>query len=284
MIYLGSKYQVYRDISRKYRFRLRAENNKIVAVSQGYETKTSCINGVKSVQNNCEAHIQDNTVKTENLTNPKYEVFRDVSSEFRFHLKAANGEIIATSEGYETKQGAMQGIEAVQNSCDSKVEDLTINQEIKEKKLAEAVYNSCHSGLTAEDLIYNQFQNIEVCKEPPPGINSTTIELFAPPEVVDSGSKVCFSGKLTLSESGEGVGCLLVHIFERDRSFLSDDLLAFGPTNPDGTFSINWIAKQRDFWDDKIQVYARFVGTDNYFSSRSKVYPMKVLWIAKRKQ
>lgn len=284
MICLGSKYQVYRDKAGKYRFRLRAANNKIVAVSQGYESKESCINGVKSVQNNCNSQVQDTTVKMENLTNPKYEIFMDASSEFRFHLKASNGEIIAASEGYETKQGAMHGIEAVQNSCGAEIEDLTIDQETKEKKLAEAVYKSCYSGLTTEDLIYNQFEHIEVCKEPPPGVNASTVELFTPPEVVDSGTKICFSGKLTLSDSGEGIGCLMVHIFERDRSFLRDDLLAFGPTNPDGTFSIDWIAKQRDFWDDKIQVYARFVGTDNYSSSRSKVYPMKVLWYAKRKQ
>ena len=283
VVYLGSKYQVYKDISGKYRFRLRAANNKIVAVSQGYESKTSCINGVKSVQNNCNSHVQDNTSETENSTNPKYEIFSDVSSEFRFHLKAANGEIIAASEGYETKQGAMHGIEAVQNSCGAEIEDLTVNQETKKKELAEAVYKSCYSGLTTEDLIYNQFENIEVCKEPPPGVNASNVDLYPPPEVVDSGTKICFSGKLTMSNSGEGIGCLMVHIFERDRSFLQDDLLAFGPTNPDGTFSIDWIAKQRDFWDDKIQVYARFVGTDNYSSSRSKVYPMRVLWYAKRK-
>ena len=67
VVYLGSKYQVYKDISGKYRFRLRAANNKIVAVSQGYESKTSCINGVKSVQNNCNSHVQDNTSETENM-------------------------------------------------------------------------------------------------------------------------------------------------------------------------------------------------------------------------
>ena len=284
MFCLKAKYQIYRDLTGKHRFRLRAANNKIVAVSEAYENKAGCMNGVKSVQNNCNSHIQDNTADKEKLTNPKYEVFTDASSEFRFHLKASNGEIIAESEAYETKQGVLQGIEAVQNSCDAEIEDLTVDQETKEKKLAEAVYKSCHSGVTTEDLIYNQYKHIEVCKEPPPGVNATILELSTPLNTIDSGSAVCFSGKLTITNSGEGIGCLLVHIFERDRSFLSDDLLAFGPTNPDGTFSIDWTAKQRDFWDDKIQVYARFVGTSNYSSSRSKVYPMKVLWYAKRKQ
>jgi uncharacterized protein YegP (UPF0339 family) len=281
---LKAKYQVYRDIAGKYRFRLRAKNNKIVAVSEAYENKSGCMNGVKSVKKNCNAHIQDNKVDMDKLSNPKYEIFADIASKFRFNLKAANGEIVAASEAYETRQGVLHGIEAVQNSCDATIEDLTVDQETKEQKIAEAVYNSCYSGLTTEDIVYNQYENIEVCKEPAPGVNNTMIELSAPSSTVDSGSPVCFSGKLTISNSGEGIGCLMVHIFERDRSFLSDDLLAFGPTNPDGTFSINWTAKQRDFWDDKIQVYARFVGTKNYLSSKSDLYPMKILWYAKRKQ
>ena len=281
---MGAKYQVYRDTAGKYRFRLRAKNNKIVAVSEAYENKSGCMNGVKSVKNNCNSHIQDNKSDIDKLSNPKYEIITDIASKFRFNLKAANGEIVAASEAYETRQGVLHGIEAVQNSCDAIMEDLTVDQETKEQKIAEAVYNSCYSGLTTEDIVYNQYKNIEVCKEPAPGVNNTMIELSAPSSTVDSGSPVCFSGKLTISNSGEGIGCLMVHIFERDRSFLSDDLLAFGPTNPDGTFSINWTAKQRDFWDDKIQVYARFVGTKNYLSSKSDLYPIKILWYAKRKQ
>jgi uncharacterized protein YegP (UPF0339 family) len=111
---LSAKYQVYRDIAGKYRFRLRAANNKIVAVSEAYESKVGCMNGVKSVQSNCESHVEDQTKNMEKITNPKYEVFTDVAGEFRFHLKASNGEIIAASEGYETKEGVMNGIEAVQ--------------------------------------------------------------------------------------------------------------------------------------------------------------------------
>ena len=105
VIYLNAKYQVYRDMAGKFRFRLRAANNKIVAVSEAYESKTGCLNGVRSVQSNCNSHIEDHTIEMEKLTNPKYEVFTDIDSQYRFHLKASNGEIIAASEAYETKQG-----------------------------------------------------------------------------------------------------------------------------------------------------------------------------------
>lgn len=211
---LKPKYQVYKDIAGKYRFRLRAANNKIVAVSQAYESKASCMNGVKSVQSNCNSHVEDKTVEMKELIHPKYELFTDVASKFRFNLKASNGEIIAASEGYETKQGAMMGIEAVQSSCDAEIDDLTVDQAVKDKQLAEAVNKSCYVGVTTEEITYIPYENIEVCKEPAPGVNATTLVMSAPPSSVDSGSSVTFNGKLTMTDSGEGVGCVVVHIFE----------------------------------------------------------------------
>lgn len=44
----------------------------------------------------------------------KFEVFQDVKKEFRFRLKAPNGQIIATSEGYTTKQNCMDTIKSIQ--------------------------------------------------------------------------------------------------------------------------------------------------------------------------
>ena len=107
---LSAKYQVYKDVGGKYRFRLRADNNKIVAVSEAYESKAGCINGVQSVQKNCQSQIEDKTIGCEKLPNPKYELFVDTSLKFRFNLIAANGEIIASSEGYYSKQGCIRGI------------------------------------------------------------------------------------------------------------------------------------------------------------------------------
>ena len=56
----------------------------------------------------------------------KFEISKDKSGKFRFHLKAANGEIIAASQGYETKESAHKGIESVETSAPAaKVVDLT---------------------------------------------------------------------------------------------------------------------------------------------------------------
>ena len=43
----------------------------------------------------------------------KFEISKDHAGKFRFHLKAPNGEIIAASQGYETKAIAEKGIEAI---------------------------------------------------------------------------------------------------------------------------------------------------------------------------
>jgi uncharacterized protein YegP (UPF0339 family) len=54
----------------------------------------------------------------------KFEISKDHAGKFRFHLKAPNGEIIAASQGYETKANAEKGIEAIKTHAPSaKVED-----------------------------------------------------------------------------------------------------------------------------------------------------------------
>jgi uncharacterized protein YegP (UPF0339 family) len=46
----------------------------------------------------------------------KFEIFKDKSGEFRFRLKAANGEVIASSEGYNSKAATQNGIKSVQTN------------------------------------------------------------------------------------------------------------------------------------------------------------------------
>lgn len=46
------KFEAYRDKSGAYRFRLRARNGKIIAVSDSYTAKASCLDGIESVRKN----------------------------------------------------------------------------------------------------------------------------------------------------------------------------------------------------------------------------------------
>jgi uncharacterized protein YegP (UPF0339 family)/sporulation protein YlmC with PRC-barrel domain len=57
----------------------------------------------------------------------KFEINKDVAGEFRFKLVATNGQTIAVSEGYTTKDNALNGVESVkQNAADAVIEDKTI--------------------------------------------------------------------------------------------------------------------------------------------------------------
>jgi uncharacterized protein YegP (UPF0339 family) len=247
---LNAKYQVYKDTEGKFRFRLRAANNKIVAVSEAYERKAGCINGIKSVQKNCGAHVEDKTAGAEPLTHPKYEVFMDAASKYRFNLSASNGEIIAASEGYETKQNCMNGIEAVQRSCDAEIEDLTVEQ--KEPETVAMV-------------------------EPAEDAGESHLELYCPPTSVNWNTIVTFEGKLTNKDTGKPVAGAEVGIWEKDRSFMGDNLLVSGMTKDDGTYSIDWKAKQQDWWDDSVEVFAWFAGTGNYTASKTEPRKIRVL-------
>ena len=52
------KFEVYLDKAGEYRFRLKAKNGKIIAVSEGYTGKAGCLNGIESVKKNApEAEI-----------------------------------------------------------------------------------------------------------------------------------------------------------------------------------------------------------------------------------
>ena len=99
-------------------FNLKAGNGEVIATSESYKRKDSCLNGVESVRRNCVGGVEDQTVEGyEKLTHPKFEVYADKAGEFRFRLKAGNGEVIAVSEGYKAKQSCMNGIESVKKNA-----------------------------------------------------------------------------------------------------------------------------------------------------------------------
>ena len=100
------------------KFDLKAGNGEVIATSEVYSSEKACLNGIESVRNNCAAAVEDQTAEGfETLKHPKYEVYLDKAGEFRFRLKAKNGEIIATSEGYKAKASCLNGIESVKKNA-----------------------------------------------------------------------------------------------------------------------------------------------------------------------
>ena len=108
-------------------FNLKAGNGEVIATSEVYTTEAACMKGVESVRKNAaEAKFEDQTVaEVAAVTNPKFEMYTDKSGEFRFRLKARNGEVIAVSEGYKAKASCLNGIDSVRrNAPDAAVEKL----------------------------------------------------------------------------------------------------------------------------------------------------------------
>ena len=108
-------------------FNLKAGNGEVITTSEVYTTEAACMKGVESVRNNAaDAKLEDQTVaEVAAVTNPKFELYTDKAGEFRFRLKARNGEVIAASEGYKAKASCLNGIDSVRrNAPDAAVEKL----------------------------------------------------------------------------------------------------------------------------------------------------------------
>ena len=108
----------------EYTFNLKAANGQVILTAgERFSSLDSCKNSVESVRKNAQAHVEDQTVEGfETQTHPKYELYTDKAGEFRFRLKARNGEPIGRSEGYKAKASALNGIESIgKNAPDAEV-------------------------------------------------------------------------------------------------------------------------------------------------------------------
>ena len=101
---MAGKFELYKDTSDEYRFRLKAGNGEIILVSEGYENKGGAENGIDSV-------------KTNSPIDARYERKMSTNNKYFFNLRAANNQVIGTSEMYETAAGRDDGIESVKTNA-----------------------------------------------------------------------------------------------------------------------------------------------------------------------
>lgn len=115
---------VLAQVSTGYKFNLVAGNGEVIASSQVYKTASSAKKGIASVAATAPvANIENQTEKDfKPALNPKFEVYKDKKGEFRFRLKAKNGQIIASGEGYSKLDSCLKGVASVQkNAKDAKI-------------------------------------------------------------------------------------------------------------------------------------------------------------------
>ncbi|MCD7859930.1 MAG: YegP family protein [Firmicutes bacterium] len=108
-----------------FKFNLLAANGAVIAASQVYDGLESCRGGIESLRKNAPiAALQDCTAAARQERCPKFELYTDRAGEYRFRLRAANGKILAASEGYRAKKSCLAGIESVRRNaaCPAAVE------------------------------------------------------------------------------------------------------------------------------------------------------------------
>ena len=110
---------VIRQVPSGIKFDLRAGNGETILTSEVYTTLAACRKGLASVRKNAPtANVENQTLEGyEVLSHPKFEMYEDKSGQFRFRLKARNGQIIAVSEGYTTKAACENGIASVRKNA-----------------------------------------------------------------------------------------------------------------------------------------------------------------------
>lgn len=115
-----------REKNGKYSFRLKAGNGEIIATSQMYKSLKTCRAGIDSVRRNApDANLEDQTKEGFQVQkHPKFEVYTDNAGEFRFRLKAKNGQNICASEGYTALKSCLNGIESVRKNAPEAKEEV----------------------------------------------------------------------------------------------------------------------------------------------------------------
>ena len=105
------KYQIYKDKSGKFRFRLFAANAKNILHSEGYNTRGACLNGIASVKRNA-------------VNKSRFVISKAKSSKkVYFNLVAGNKEIIGTSQMYASRKSLYKGRNSVMNNVKSSIEE-----------------------------------------------------------------------------------------------------------------------------------------------------------------
>ncbi|PTS94176.1 hypothetical protein DBR27_17970 [Flavobacterium sp. HMWF030] len=107
------KFVITKRTNGEFQFNLKAGNGQTILTSEGYTTKAACLNGVESVKVNSQ---DDSRFDRREASNGKP----------YFNLRASNGQIIGSSEMYESVAARDSGVNSVKaNAPDAIVDDQT---------------------------------------------------------------------------------------------------------------------------------------------------------------
>ena len=101
---MPGKFELKTAANGKFHFNLKAGNGQIILSSEMYESKAAAENGIESVKKNAG-------------DDARYERKTASSGKPFFSLKASNGQVIGSSEMYESESARDNGIESVKSNA-----------------------------------------------------------------------------------------------------------------------------------------------------------------------
>jgi uncharacterized protein YegP (UPF0339 family) len=108
------KFVITKRTNGEFQFNLKAGNGQTILSSEGYSSKAACLNGIESV-------------KTNSKDDSKFDKLESKSGKPYFNLKASNGQIIGSSEMYESTSARDNGIASVKtNAPEAATDDQTV--------------------------------------------------------------------------------------------------------------------------------------------------------------
>ena len=108
---MAGKFVISKRSNGEFQFNLKAGNGQVILASQGYADKGGCRNGIESVKKNAP-------------DDARYERKTSSNGKWFFNLLAGNGQVVGSSEMYESESGREGGIASVKaNAPDADVVD-----------------------------------------------------------------------------------------------------------------------------------------------------------------
>lgn len=164
------------------------------------------------------------------MTKSSFEIHKDELGKFRFRVRAPNNKIVSIGEGCNTRNSCIHGImdikETIKEYHDSDIRDFTIGE--------------------------------------------TILILDKPKKNVKKGTIISLKGRLLGNVTGKGIDNAKISIYESDGVLLKETPIAVCNTNSLGDFKIDWVSKKMDWWDNSIEIYAKFEGAGSLKPSSSE--------------
>lgn len=101
---MAGKFELFKDKKGEFRFRLKSGNGEIVLSSEGYKDRAGALNGVESVKKNADDI-------------GRFEMKVSAGGKHHFVLKAANHQVIGSSETYDSEDACKNGVKSVRASA-----------------------------------------------------------------------------------------------------------------------------------------------------------------------